>query len=201
MNSLTKKHIIVAVILAVLGIAAVLIVLRLGQGQTVDKRVLLWDTVEYTGKVYTTDDIDVPLSDGETITLTYMTYLQDQKELQFGFSLPVSDDLKNVEPFFLQIVDSSTGEVLSERPMFIVEERDGRYYYRAIFSDINVDVEASPDLILNVSDMKKDEQFASQVIITAKTIFTETNFDSIEKLEATKGTSESSSESSESAAA
>lgn len=201
MNSLTKKHIIVAVILAVLGIAAVLIVLRLGQGQTVDKRVLLWDTVEYTGKVYATDDIDVPLSDGETITLTYMTYLQDQKELQFGFSLPVSDDLKNVEPFFLQIVDSSTGEVLSERPMFIVEERDGRYYYRAIFSDINVDVEASPDLILNVSDMKKDEQFASQVIITAKTIFTETNFDSIEKLEATKGTSESSSESSESAAA
>ena len=201
MNSLTKKHIIVAVILAVLGIAAVLIVLRLGQGQTVDKRVLLWDTVEYTGKVYTTDDIDVPLSDGETITLTYMTYLQDQKELQFGFSLPVSDDLKNVEPFFLQIVDSSTGEVLSERPMFIVEERDGRYYYRAIFSDINVDVEASPDLILNVSDMKKDEQFASQVIITAKTLFTETNFDSIEKLEATKDTSESSSESSESAAA
>ncbi len=201
MNSLTKKHIIVAVILAVLGIAAVLIVLRLGQGQTVDKRVLLWDTVEYTGKVYTTDDIDVPLSDGETITLTYMTYLQDQKELQFGFSLPVSDDLKNVEPFFLQIVDSSTGEVLSERPMFIVEERDGRYYYRAIFSDINVDVEASPDLILNVSDMEKDEQFASQVIITAKTLFTETNFDSIEKLEATKDTSESSSESSESAAA
>lgn len=201
MNSLTKKHIIVAVILAVLGIAAVLIVLRLGQGQTVDKRVLLWDTVEYTGKVYTTDDIDVPLSDGETITLTYMTYLQDQKELQFGFSLPVSDDLKNVEPFFLQIVDSSTGEVLSERPMFIVEERDGRYYYRAIFSDINVDVEASPDLILNVSDMEQNEQFASQVIITAKTIFTETNFDSIEKLEATKGTSESSSESSESAAA
>lgn len=200
MNSLTKKHIIVAVILAVLGIAAVLIVLRLGQGQTVDKRVLLWDTVEYTGKVYTTDDIDVPLSDGETITLTYMTYLQDQKELQFGFSLPVSDDLKNVEPFFLQIVDSSTGEVLSERPMFIVEERDGRYYYRAIFSDINVDVEASPDLILNVSDMEKDEQFASQVIITAKTLFTETNFDSIEKLEATKDTSESSSESSESAA-
>ncbi len=200
MNSLTKKHIIVAVILAVLGIAAVLIVLRLGQGQTVDKRVLLWDTVEYTGKVYTTDDIDVPLSDGETITLTYTTYLQDQKELQFGFSLPVSDDLKNVEPFFLQIVDSSTGEVLSERPMFIVEERDGRYYYRAIFSDINVDVEASPDLILNVSDMKKDEQFASQVIITAKTLFTETNFDSIEKLEATKDTSESSSESSESAA-
>ena len=157
MNSLTKKHIIVAVILAVLGIAAVLIVLRLGQGQTVDKRVLLWDTVEYTGKVYTTDDIDVPLSDGETITLTYMTYLQDQKELQFGFSLPVSDDLKNVEPFFLQIVDSSTGEVLSERPMFIVEERDGRYYYRAIFSDINVDVEASPDLILNVSDMEQNE--------------------------------------------
>lgn len=201
MNSLTKKHIIVAVILAVLGIAAVLIVLRLGQGQTVDKRVLLWDTVEYTGKVYTTDDIDVPLSDGETITLTYMTYLQDQKELQFGFSLPVSDDLKNVEPFFLQIVDSSTGEVLSEQPMFIVEERDGRYYYRAIFSDINVDVEASPDLILNVSDMEKDEQFASQVIITAKTLFTETNFDSIEKLEATKDTSESSSESSESAAA
>lgn len=201
MNSLTKKHIIVAVILAVLGIAAVLIVLRLGQGQTVDKRVLLWDTVEYTGKVYTTDDIDVPLSDGETITLTYMTYLQDQKELQFGFSLPVSDDLKNVEPFFLQIVDSSTGEVLSERPMFIVEERDGRYYYRAIFSDINVDVEASPDLILNVSDMEQNEQFASQVIITAKTIFTETNFDSIEKLEATKDTSESSSESSESAAA
>lgn len=200
MNSLTKKHIIVAVILAVLGIAAVLIVLRLGQGQTVDKRVLLWDTVEYTGKVYTTDDIDVPLSDGETITLTYMTYLQDQKELQFGFSLPVSDDLKNVEPFFLQIVDSSTGEVLSERPMFIVEERDGRYYYRAIFSDINVDVEASPDLILNVSDMEQNEQFASQVIITAKTIFTETNFDSIEKLEATKDTSESSSESSESAA-
>lgn len=195
MNSLTKKHIIVAVILAVLGIAAVLIVLRLGQGQTVDKRVLLWDTVEYTGKVYTTDDIDVPLSDGETITLTYMTYLQDQKELQFGFSLPVSDDLKNVEPFFLQIVDSSTGEVLSERPMFIVEERDGRYYYRAIFSDINVDVEASPDLILNVSDMEQNEQFASQVIITAKTIFTETNFDSIEKLEATKDTSESSSES------
>lgn len=201
MNSLTKKHIIVAVILAVLGIAAVLIVLRLGQGQTVDKRVLLWDTVEYTGKVYTTDDIDVSLSDGETITLTYMTYLQDQKELQFGFSLPVSDDLKNVEPFFLQIVDSSTGEVLSERPMFIVEERDGRYYYRAIFSDINVDVEASPDLILNVSDMEQNEQFASQVIITAKTIFTETNFDSIEKLEATKDTSESSSESSESAAA
>lgn len=201
MNSLTKKHIIVAVILAVLGIAAVLIVLRLGQGQTVDKRVLLWDTVEYTGKVYTTDDVDVPLSDGETITLTYMTYLQDQKELQFGFSLPVSDDLKNVEPFFLQIVDSSTGEVLSERPMFIVEERDGRYYYRAIFSDINVDVEASPDLILNVSDMEQNEQFASQVIITAKTIFTETNFDSIEKLEATKDTSESSSESSESAAA
>ncbi len=201
MNSLTKKHIIVAVILAVLGIAAVLIVLRLGQGQTVDKRVLLWDTVEYTGKVYTTDDIDVPLSDGETITLTYMTYLQDQKELQFGFSLPVSDDLKNVEPFFLQIVDSSTGEVLSERPMFIVEERDGRYYYRAIFSDINVDVEASPDLILNVSDMEQNEQFASQVIITAKTLFTETNFDSIEKLEATKDTSESSSESSESAAA
>ncbi len=201
MNSLTKKHIIVAVILAVLGIAAVLIVLRLGQGQTVDKRVLLWDTVEYTGKVYATDDIDVPLSDGETITLTYMTYLQDQKELQFGFSLPVSDDLKNVEPFFLQIVDSSTGEVLSERPMFIVEERDGRYYYRAIFSDINVDVEASPDLILNVSDMEQNEQFASQVIITAKTIFTETNFDSIEKLEATKDTSESSSESSESAAA
>lgn len=201
MNSLTKKHIIVAVILAVLGIAAVLIVLRLGQGQTVDKRVLLWDTVEYTGKVYTADDIDVPLSDGETITLTYMTYLQDQKELQFGFSLPVSDDLKNVEPFFLQIVDSSTGEVLSERPMFIVEERDGRYYYRAIFSDINVDVEASPDLILNVSDMEQNEQFASQVIITAKTIFTETNFDSIEKLEATKDTSESSSESSESAAA
>lgn len=200
MNSLTKKHIIVAVILAVLGIAAVLIVLRLGQGQTVDKRVLLWDTVEYTGKVYATDDIDVPLSDGETITLTYMTYLQDQKELQFGFSLPVSDDLKNVEPFFLQIVDSSTGEVLSERPMFIVEERDGRYYYRAIFSDINVDVEASPDLILNVSDMEQNEQFASQVIITAKTIFTETNFDSIEKLEATKDTSESSSESSESAA-
>lgn len=200
MNSLTKKHIIVAVILAVLGIAAVLIVLRLGQGQTVDKRVLLWDTVEYTGKVYTADDIDVPLSDGETITLTYMTYLQDQKELQFGFSLPVSDDLKNVEPFFLQIVDSSTGEVLSERPMFIVEERDGRYYYRAIFSDINVDVEASPDLILNVSDMEQNEQFASQVIITAKTIFTETNFDSIEKLEATKDTSESSSESSESAA-
>lgn len=200
MNSLTKKHIIVAVILAVLGIAAVLIVLRLGQGQTVDKRVLLWDTVEYTGKVYTTDDVDVPLSDGETITLTYMTYLQDQKELQFGFSLPVSDDLKNVEPFFLQIVDSSTGEVLSERPMFIVEERDGRYYYRAIFSDINVDVEASPDLILNVSDMEQNEQFASQVIITAKTIFTETNFDSIEKLEATKDTSESSSESSESAA-
>ncbi len=201
MNSLTKKHIIVAVILAVLGIAAVLIVLRLGQGQTVDKRVLLWDTVEYTGKVYATDDIDVPLSDGETITLTYMTYLQDQKELQFGFSLPVSDDLKNVEPFFLQIVDSSTGEVLSERPMFIVEERDGRYYYRAIFSDINVDVEASPDLILNVSDMEQNEQFASQVIITAKTLFTETNFDSIEKLEATKDTSESSSESSESAAA
>ena len=201
MNSLTKKHIIVAVILAVLGIAAVLIVLRLGQGQTVDKRVLLWDTVEYTGKVYTTDDIDVSLSDGETITLTYMTYLQDQKELQFGFSLPVSDDLKNVEPFFLQIVDSSTGEVLSERPMFIVEERDGRYYYRAIFSDINVDVEASPDLILNVSDMEQNEQFASQVIITAKTLFTETNFDSIEKLEATKDTSESSSESSESAAA
>ena len=201
MNSLTKKHIIVAVILAVLGIAAVLIVLRLGQGQTVDKRVLLWDTVEYTGKVYTTDDIDVPLSDGETITLTYTTYLQDQKELQFGFSLPVSDDLKNVEPFFLQIVDSSTGEVLSERPMFIVEERDGRYYYRAIFSDINVDVEASPDLILNVSDMEQNEQVASQVIITAKTLFTETNFDSIEKLEATKDTSESSSESSESAAA
>lgn len=201
MNSLTKKHIIVAVILAVLGIAAVLIVLRLGQGQTVDKRVLLWDTVEYTGNVYTTDDIDVPLSDGETITLTYMTYLQDQKELQFGFSLPVSDDLKNVEPFFLQIVDSSTGEVLSERPMFIVEERDGRYYYRAIFSDINVDVEASPDLILNVSDIEKDEQFASQVIITAKTLFTETSFDSIEELEATKDTSESSSESSESAAA
>lgn len=196
MNSLTKKHIIVAVILALLGIAAVFIVLRLGQGETVDKRVLLWDSVEYTGKVYTTEDVDVPLSNDETITLTYMAYLQDQKELQFGFSLPVSDELKNVEPFFLQIVDSSTSEVLSERPIFLVEERDGRYYYRAVFSDIEVDVEASPDLILNVSDMKTGEQFASQVIITAKTLFTETNFDSIEKLEATKGiSSESSSES------
>ena len=53
MSAQTKKQIIIAVILAVVAIAAVLIFLFTGRGDTIDKYVFAFEGEEHTGKVYT----------------------------------------------------------------------------------------------------------------------------------------------------
>ncbi|MGI5897446.1 MAG: hypothetical protein ACOX6U_10955 [Oscillospiraceae bacterium] len=195
MSAQTKKQIIIAVILAAVAIAAVLIFLFTGRGDTIDKYVFAFEGEEHTGKVYTTDDITLALNNGEELPMTFIVYLQDKQEYQFGTSVPEEERLKTEEPYQFEIVNAETGEIVGSKPIFIAGSRNGRYYYRIIFRDTPIDVEASPDLKMVVRDLDGNE-VASQVIVTAKTLFTEADWDSLKKLQGTVDSSSSDSSSS-----
>lgn len=195
MSAINKKQIIVAISLAVLAIGAVILFMVYMKGDTIDKYVFLFKGTEYSGKTYTTENVKVPMNDGKEIELTYITYLQDQKEYQFGFSIPEEERLTREVPYDMEIVNTKSNETVSREPLFAAEKRDGRYYYRTVFSNANIDVEASPDLTLIIRD-SDGKELASHVIVTAKTLFTSAELDSLQKREYTKDASESGSDSS-----
>ncbi|MCI8500770.1 MAG: hypothetical protein HFJ85_00890 [Oscillospiraceae bacterium] len=181
MNALTKKHIIVAVILAVLGIVTVLLLLQAMKGNPISTCIFEEDGTEYTGDYYQMDDAALTLEDGTELQLELITYFPEQKELQFGFSLPEADELKNKEPFKMELLNlaESADSPITKEPFYISELRDGRYHYRAVFRDAQIDVERSPDLTLRIKSTE-GTPLSSEVFITAKTLFTAKPFSQID---------------------
>ena len=165
MGGLTKKHIIVAVVLAVLGIITVLLLLEYMKGNSVNLCVFQEDGVEYTGDFYQLDDTTLKLENGTELELEIITYFPVQKELQFGFSLPESKELEGKEPFKMELINASTNAPVTENPFYISELRDGEYHYRAVFRSAEIDAENSEDLILSVKD-STGKALYSEVFIT-----------------------------------
>ncbi len=195
MNALTKKHIIVAVILAVLGIVTVLLLLQAMKGNPISICIFEEEGTEYTGDFYQMDGVALTLEDATELKLELITYFPEQKELQFGFSLPETDELKDKEPFKMELLNlaESADVPITKEPFYISELRDGRYHYRAVFRDAQIDVERSPDLTLRIKSAE-GKQLSSEVFITAKTLFTAKPFDQIDSSTLFKATLGSSKE-------
>ena len=174
----TKKQIIIAVILAVLGIVTVLLLMRVFQGSPANELVFLRENEEYSQNVYQMDDCSIELKNGDQLDLNLIVYLKEKNEFQFGFSIPKVEELENEEPFSIEIVDVSTGKMISDKPFFVREIRDDRYYYRAIFLNAKIDVEASPDLVLKITDLEGLELY-SEVFITKDTLFKEKSLEEL----------------------
>lgn len=187
MGGLTKKHIVVAVILAVLGVVTVLLLLKYMKGNPVNLCVFQEDGVEYSGDFYQLDDTTLKLEDGTELELELITYFPVQKELQFGFSLPESEELKDKEPFKMELVDASTNSPVTKNPFYISEPRDGQYHYRAVFRSAEIDAEKSEDLILSIKD-STGKTLYSEVFITSKTLFTAKPFSSLDSQSVFKAT-------------
>ena len=187
MSGIDKKHIVVAVILAILGVITVLLLLKYMKGDPINLCVFQEDGVEYTGDYYQMDGTTIKLKDGTELKLELITYFPMQKELQFGFSLPESDNLKDKETFKMELIDAKTNSSISKAPFYISEQRDGFYCYRAVFRDAAIDVEASSDLILNIKDSSDNLQ-SNEVFITAKTLFTAKPFNQLDSRNIFKAT-------------
>lgn len=201
MSGITKKHIIVAVVLAILGIVTVLLLLKFMKGNPVNICIFQEENVEYTGDLYQMDDTTLKLKDGTELKLEVITYFPEQKEFQFGFTLPESDSLKDKLPYTIELTDTA-GVSVSKEPFFISEVRDGQYCYRTVFRDAEIDVEKSQDLTLTIQDENGTELY-SEVFISEKTLFTAKAFSAIDSREIFKATlgSEGDSSSSDSKAA
>ncbi len=179
MGGIKTRHIIVAVVLAVLGIITVLLLLEYMKGNPVNLCVFQEDGVEYTGDFYQLDDTTLKLENGTELGLEVITYFPVQKELQFGFSLPESEELEGKEPFKMELMNASTNTPVAKSPFYISELRDGKYHYRAVFRSAEIDAENSEDLVLTVEDLTGKTLY-SEVFITSKTLFTERPFSSLD---------------------
>lgn len=169
----TKKQIILAVILAVLAIVTVLLLMEFMKGAPANELVFLREGEEYSQPVYQMDDSSLKLKNSEELNLNLVVYIKEKNELQLGFSLPETEESKDQEPFKMELLNTETGETVTEKPIFIRELRDGNCYYRAIFLNAEIDVEASPELELNILTLD-NEPLYSGVFINKSTVFTET---------------------------
>ena len=187
MSGITKKHIIVAVVLAILGIVTVLLLLKFMKGNPVNICIFQEENVEYTGDLYQMDDTTLKLKDGTELKLEVITYYPEQKELQFGFTLAESDSLKDKLPYTIELTDAVAGTSVSKEPFFISEVRDGQYCYRTVFREAAIDVEKSQDLLLTIKDEKGTELY-SDIFISEKTLFTAKPFSAIDSRDIFKAT-------------